>query len=581
MRRVILTTLTVLLAGIALYSLAGFLLAPRLVERWIQAAAATEHGRRIAIERVEVNPYTLTVSFDNVTLYGPENLTLVSVANIDAGLDIESLIRPGWLFRNPVELNNIEIHARSTSTPVFTATGIAGTGVVVDAGRKSVSVAHAQIKNPHLRLDRDQAGRLEMSSWLYRLLFDPSSKATLIRNIEMIDGRAAYNDHSVSPSVGIGAERIDANITRLGQGRAMITAVSLHGQIGGAGAGELAAQWRPSVPDDTLNLHAAVRDFDLSILSPYVARFGGQGIASGNALLSLDVRRSKDYLDLDSHLVAEDLRLGDRIESESTEDLSLELALALLEDAHGRISIVSSERLNPADVDFNPEIFFAQTLRDAVSRLTTDPFDALAELVGRPGEDLDSLGFLPGSAEITPGTAERLNLLATALKQRPLLGLIVPPAYNPLADREALARQQMRLHVVLATSAGPPGQVDDKPLDMNDPKVQSVLDEFATTRLSNTQRDAIEVPQAGKNEAYYRSVFEALVVNHEVAESALTRLARYRAQSVEGELVRLGIGAERMQSGDAPEIVTGGQDIPSVSLHVLAAIAHALSSAQQ
>ncbi len=581
MRRIIWTTLAVLLAGIGLYSLAGFLFAPRFVERWIQTAVATEDGRRAEIESVVVNPYTLTVSFGNVTLYGPENLTLVAIANIDAGVDIRSLIQPGWLLRDPVELNDIEVPARSAGTPVFTATGITGTGVVVDAAQRSVSVAHAQIKNADLRLNRNQAGFLELPSWLFRLLFDPRSNATLIRNIHMTDGRVAYNDRSVSPAVEIGAESIDANITRLGHGRAMITALSLHWQIDSASTGELAAQWQPSVPDDTLNLHAAVRDFDLSILSPYIAKFAGQGIAAGNVHLSLNVRRFKDRVDLDTRLVAEDLSLKERIESGSTEDRSLELALALLEDAHGRISIVRSERRDPADVDFNPEILFAQALRDAISRLTTDPFEALAELVGRPGEDLDSLGFLPGSAEITPGTAERLNVLAIALEQRPLLGLIVPPAYDPVADREALARQQMRLHVILATSAGPPGQVDDKPLDMNDPKVQSILDEFAATRLSNTQRAAIEESQPEKNEAYYRSVFEALVVNHDVAESALTRLARYRAQSVKGELVRLGIAAERMQSGDAPEIVTDSRDNLSVNLHVLAAITRALSAEQQ
>ena len=56
------------LACIAIYSLLGFLLAPRLVDRWLRNNVATEYNRRLDIGTVTINPYTLAVSLRNVTV---------------------------------------------------------------------------------------------------------------------------------------------------------------------------------------------------------------------------------------------------------------------------------------------------------------------------------------------------------------------------------------------------------------------------------------------------------------------------------------------------------------------------------
>jgi hypothetical protein len=159
-------------------------------------------------------------------------------------------------------------------------------------------------------------------------------------------------------------------------------------------------------------------------------------------------------------------------------------------------------------------------------------------------------------------------MLDAILSQRPRLGLIVYPGYDPVADREALARQQVGLHVNLATSSGGPGRPDHAAIDFSDRKVHTVLDEFAENRLSRPRQEAIESRHAERDAAYYRDVFEVLVDNEDVARTALRRLARYRAQTVVRGIVQSGVSDGRIRQADVIEALEPGDARGAVRLEV-------------
>ena len=190
----------------------------------------------------------------------------------------------------------------------------------------------------------------------------------------------------------------------------------------------------------------------------------------------------------------------------------------------------------------------------------------LGDIAGESPSALRQLDFLPGSAELVAPSLQSLDALARALERRPRLALAMHPAYDPVADRDALARQQVQLHVVLATSARPPGQSDDAQLDFSDEKVRGVLDEFTSTRLPRTVRNALAEQRPERSEAYYRAAFDALVANQDVDDAALRRLARYRVQSAIGELIRLGADAGRLIRYEGIDVRTGGGRSVSVKI---------------
>jgi hypothetical protein len=194
------------------------------------------------------------------------------------------------------------------------------------------------------------------------------------------------------------------------------------------------------------------------------------------------------------------------------------------------------------------------------AELTAAPFDVLADLADWQRGPLDHLAFEFGSAEVSPTAREQLLAIAGALLQRPLLALTVQPGYDAVADRRALANQQLRLHVRLATSARPPGGTEVAPLDVGDAQVRDILDEFASARLRAAQRRVINARFPNRDDRYYEAVFEELVKNEEVSETALQRLARYRARAVTDALARHDIDASRLTVAGELELMKGTGD---------------------
>jgi hypothetical protein len=208
-------------------------------------------------------------------------------------------------------------------------------------------------------------------------------------------------------------------------------------------------------------------------------------------------------------------------------------------------------------------------MSEYIRDLAAKPFDVLASLVGHPEEELNGLSFAPGSAAITPATNDKIRLLARALDQRPLLAVRARPAYDPAADRDAIAAQQVRLHVALATSAGLRDPATHAPPDFGDPKVREILDEFAGERLAESQRLAISGSHPVHDADFYRMVYDALVANEPVSETALRRLARFRATSVINALAASGVGKQRLLVAETIDTTTTDAEPISVQLEAV------------
>jgi hypothetical protein len=210
----------------------------------------------------------------------------------------------------------------------------------------------------------------------------------------------------------------------------------------------------------------------------------------------------------------------------------------------------------------------ADALRSRISSIAAAPFEVLGELVGREAVSLASVAFEPGAATPAAPDLDSLGALAAALLERPALGVTVTRGFAAHVDRDALAAQQIQLHVTLAT-AGP--SLRALPIDFASPRAQDVLDEFGGERLGAARLAAIaarfpfdpsDEPAAPRRVAYYQALFDALAANEPIDEAALLRLGRYRAQSVANRLAELGVAPSRVST-------VGGSLATSADLEVV------------
>lgn len=234
------------------------------------------------------------------------------------------------------------------------------------------------------------------------------------------------------------------------------------------------------------------------------------------------------------------------------------LLLALLEDTHGEVRLEVPVELTAA---IPVTAALTQAFRAFVHESVASPAVALGRSLALPGPPPMVVRFEPGAAALTQAASAALSELAEALSLRPRLTVAVPAHIDPQLDRDALARQQIELHVTLAT-AGAAFRARPQAVNFASPRAQDVLDEFAVERLPARELAAIgaQHDRTGEPAArapYYRAVFAALVEGEPIERGALERIGRFRAQSIVEALVAGGLAAERVALVESSDTQAG------------------------
>ena len=98
-----------LLLILILYTLIGFFVLPRVVERIAKNTAEEDLGRELQIENVRTNPFTLTLRIDELVLHDTDDHELVSFERLAVDFAWSSIVRRAWTFNN-IELTNPVVH---------------------------------------------------------------------------------------------------------------------------------------------------------------------------------------------------------------------------------------------------------------------------------------------------------------------------------------------------------------------------------------------------------------------------------------------------------------------------------------
>ena len=258
-----------------------------------------------------------------------------------------------------------------------------------------------------------------------------------------------------------------------------------------------------------------------------------------------------------NQLVFNEIDLGDKVRSAGGADLPLELAVALLSDAQGRITLDIPVRGDLNDPQFDFGGLVARAIASAIGRIVSAPFRALAGLFGERGsEGLDEVRFAPGSAALGPPQQEGIVKLAKALEARPQLGVIVRGGYDPARDAEALRRETVRGEIMRRagyTSAGP--------LDFDDARTLRAAESLYLERIgkrANLQALRDAAPRYG------RALVDLLA--YVMPEDAVSpeRLARERGEAVRAALLKHGIEPARVALEAPSEQVAAQEGVATV-----------------
>lgn len=377
-----------------------------------------------------------------------------------------------------------------------------------------------------------------------------------VQRLRVEKGTLEFADRSLDEDFAVKIHELSGAVTGFSTAPGDAARVQLAGRVEKYGSARIRGTVNLDEPKSLTDVSAAFRNLDLVGLTPYIVKFAGYRVESGRLSADLRYRVREGRLVGENRLMIERLNLGEKVESASALDLPIELAIALLSDAQGRINLGIPVRgdLNDPQLDLGGLV--AKAVGNVVGKLAAAPFRALASILGSGGKDLGEVRFAPGAAALSPPAQESVAQLAAALKERPQLEMLVRGGYDPARDLAAL-----RVRAVRREIAQRAGYEAGGPLDFSDARTLHAAENLYLDRVGN-RLEMLSLRDAQR--PYGNLLVERLAAATPVEPGTLETLARARAETVRAALLEHGVDASRVQLEGPATAEAGKEGVPTL-----------------
>jgi hypothetical protein len=373
-----------------------------------------------------------------------------------------------------------------------------------------------------------------------------------IRSIQITDSQVDFMDESLPIVFRTLIGGLDGEINSLSSDPEKTAEVDMSGSVDGYAPVLLSGTARPMAEPPALNLGLSFEGVDLARLTPYSGTYAGYAIERGVMTLKVKYTLADDSLTGDNNLVIDQLKLGEKIDSDKAVDLPIGLAIALLTDANGVIDLAVPVSGNLDDPGFSIGGVIAGAFINLIGKAATAPFNLLAGLVGSD-EDLQRVNFPAGYAELDDAAKKKLTDLGTAMSQRPGLTLLIDGRINRALDTPRLQKNALAAEFI----AG----------GISADEVKSKGPDWAKKISSRYNNLGLPPPENGEGLSI-RKQYEAVAASLPVSEDALQTLAEERAVETKRFLVNeVGVPANQAAI-DSVDLSEAGHNFSGVEMDI-------------
>ncbi|MBW2644143.1 MAG: DUF748 domain-containing protein, partial [Deltaproteobacteria bacterium] len=377
-----------------------------------------------------------------------------------------------------------------------------------------------------------------------------------LKRIHVEKGVVDFADLSLVLPFATQVTDFNGSVTGISSEPTSRASVQFDGRVDEYGFTTVKGRLSPFTPKTFTDITVLFRNIRMKSFSPYSATFAGREIASGKLNLKLEYKIQNSELLGNNEVLLEQFTLGERVEAPNAISLPLDLAIALLTDAEGKIDVAVPVRGNVDHPEFKYGRVIWQALVKLITKAVTAPFRALGGLFGDKSEQMNFIAFDPGSSRLLPPEQEKLNEVSKALKKRPQLRLVVEGRFDTKLDGEALRTKRARR--ALAEQMGVKLPIDEKlePIAFDSTKTQRALEKLLEMHSGDTSIADFKIQYeketgkkakrvnfamaligwASSDTAFYQAMFEELVKLEPLTDNDLKELALRRAEGIIKEL---------------------------------------------
>ncbi len=364
-----------------------------------------------------------------------------------------------------------------------------------------------------------------------------------IGGIDINDGSANFADLTLTPNFATAIQQLNGQIGTIDNRKPAPAKVDVKGKVDRYAPVTIKGALNPFNPLASLDIATSFKRVELTTLTPYSGKFAGFRIRKGRLNLDLHYLITNGQLKAENKVVVEQLQLGEKVDSPDAVDLPIRLAVALLKDTEGKISIelpVTGDLNNP---QFSVMPIIWQTLRNLVLRAAQAPFKFIGGLIAGGGaEDLGNVAFAPGSSDLSADAQSALDKLASALKERPELrleieGTSAQSSDGPLIAKQRLEREYQATWYKILQRRSDKVPANASMLVVDDSDKPAMLEGIYRARLK--QQPPAEWQQLSRDERTAK-LHDAVIKSWAESTALLRQLGQDRAGSIKDYLVDKG-----------------------------------------
>ena len=387
----------------------------------------------------------------------------------------------------------------------------------------------------------------------------PAALAPIIRigPVRLTGGKVYFTDNFIRPNYSANLSELAGRLSAFSSvlpaagGVPEMADVELRGRAEGTASLDITGKFNPLVQPLALDIRGQMRDLELPPLSPYTIKYAGHGIERGRLSMDVSYQVQPDgQLTASNKLVLNQLTFGEAVEG-APASLPVRLAVALLADRNGVIDIELPISGSLNDPEFRLGAVIFKVIGNLIMKAVTAPFSLLASAFGA-SDELGTVAFAPGSAQLDEGARQGLEKVAKAMADRPALKMTVVGQSSAEVEREAWRRvrlQQALLEQKRRAALRAGASADEiKTIEPQEylPLLKEVYRRADLAKRRNLVGMAKDVPQAE---------MEALLLSSTaVPEDAMRDLALARATAVRDQLAANGLPLERLFLGASKSI---------------------------
>jgi len=374
-----------------------------------------------------------------------------------------------------------------------------------------------------------------------------------IGRIKIEKSEMYFSDLSLPLQFASKIHQLNGEITGLSSENPLGAEIKMEGTVDEYGLAKIEGKMDPFDPIAYSNIEMNFHNIEMTNLTPYSIEFIGYHLESGKLSLDIAYKIDKGILTSYSKIFLNKLTLGDEIEEEEGLGLPIKLAIALLKDADGNIDLDLEVKgdLNDPDTDTGALVWWA--VKRVLTAIVTAPFSFLGGLLGIGGEDLESVDFEVGTAELERHQYEKMINLSKIMAERPGIILEIYGTVDTVTDGQAIreAKFDSTYNHRLTGKTTADTTVSQAQSDLT--KGQEILEDMFVQAyndsLLNQVKVQFEIDSVGKGDLrnYIEELRQKLILIQSVTVLEFQSLALARANAIKNHMMTVHqIPAERI-----------------------------------